>query len=189
MSEVLVNKIVRITGEDRLTSVLARTNQAMEQLQQHMTALGMKFNSSATNTASFRTSLDSVKADAGQTNESLEKLNHTIGKLQGDKKVKLSADTTQADTNIRKTQSEINRLPSRREIKLQASGTNQILRGLNDIRSRAGQTFSSFRHDMQETSASAHRLRDVIAGTVIGQSIYNGIGSALSTNKAILHGA
>lgn len=189
MSEVLVNKIVRITGEDRLTSVLARTNQAMEQLQQHMTALGMKFNSSATNTASFRTSLDSVKADAGQTNESLEKLNHTIGKLQGDKKVKLSADTTQADTNIRKTQSEINRLPSRREIKLQASGTNQILRGLNDIRSRAGQTFSSFRHDMQETSASAHRLRDVIAGTVIGQSIYNGIGSALSTMKNGLIGA
>lgn len=189
MSEVLVNKIVRITGEDRLTSVLARTNQAMEQLQQHMTALGMKFNSSATDTASFRTSLDSVKANAGQTNESLEKLNNTIDKFKGDKKVKLSADTTQADTNIRKTQNEINRLPSRREIKLQASGTNQILSGLNDIRSRAGQTFSSLRHDMQETSVSAHRLRDVIAGTVIGQSIYNGIGSALSTVKNGLVGA
>ena len=189
MSEVLVNKIVRISGEDRLTSVIARTNQAMESLQQKMAQLGLKFNSSATDTASFRTSLDQVKTNASQTDESLNKLNNTIDKLKGDKKVKFDADTTQADTNIRKTQSEINRLPSRREIKLQASGTNQILSGLNDIRSRAGQTFSSLRHDMQETSASAHRLRDIIAGTVIGQSIYNGIGSALSTMKNGLVGA
>lgn len=189
MSEVLVNKIVRISGEDRLTSVIARTNQAMESLQQKMAQLGLKFNSSATDTASFRTSLDQVKANASQTDESLNKLNNTIDKLKGDKKVKVEADTSQADSNIHRTQSEINHLPSRHDIKIQGTGTSQVLSGLNELKSKASQTFSSMRRDMQETGTSAHRLRDIIAGTVVGQAIYNGVGSALSTVKNGLVGA
>lgn len=189
MSEVLVNKIVRISGEDRLTSVIARTNQAMESLQQKMAQLGLKFNSSATDTASFRTSLDQVKTNASQTDESLNKLNNTIDKLKGDKKVKVEADTLQADSNIHRTQNEINHLPSRHDIKIQGTGTSQVLSGLNELKNKASQTFSSIRRDMQETGTSAHRLRDVIAGTVIGQSIYNGIGNALSTMKNGLIGA
>lgn len=101
MSEVIVNKIVRISGEDRLTSVIARTNQAMENLQQHMSALGMKFSSGATDTASFRTSLSDVKANANQTDESLNKLNNTIDKLKGGKEVKFDADTTEADSKTK----------------------------------------------------------------------------------------
>lgn len=189
MSEVLVNKIVRISGEDRLTSVIARTNQAMESLQQKMVQLGLKFNSSATDTASFRTSLDQVKANASQTNESLNKLNNTIDKLKGDKKIKVEADTSQADSNIHRTQNEINRLPSRHDIKIQGIGTSQVLSGLNELKSKASQTFSSMRRDMQETGTSAHRLRDIIAGTIVGQAVYNGVGSALSTVKNGLVGA
>lgn len=189
MSEVLVNKIVRISGEDRLTSVIARTNQAMESLQQKMAQLGLKFNSSATDTASFRTSLDQVKTNASQTDESLNKLNNTIDKLKGDKKVKVEADTSQADSNIHRTQNEINHLPSRHDIKIQGTGASQVLSGLNELKSKASQTFSSMRRDMQETGTSAHRLRDIIAGTVIGQAVYNGVGSALSTVKNGLVGA
>lgn len=189
MSEVLVNKIVRISGEDRLTSVIARTNQAMESLQQKMAQLGLKFNSSATDTASFRTSLDQVKANASQTDESLNKLNNTIDKLKGDKKIKVEADTSQADSNIHRTQNEINHLPSRHDIKIQGIGTSQVLSGLNELKSKASQTFSSMRRDMQETGTSAHRLRDIIAGTVVGQAVYNGVGSALSTVKNGLVGA
>lgn len=189
MSEVLVNKIVRISGEDRLTSVITRTNQAMESLQQKMAQLGLKFNSSATDTASFRTSLDQVKANASQTDESLNKLNNTIDKLKGDKKVKVEADTSQADSNIHRTQNEINRLPSRHDIKIQGTGTSQVLSGLNELKSKASQTFSSMRRDMQETGTSAHRLRDIIAGTIVGQAVYNGVGSALSTVKNGLVGA
>ena len=110
MSEVLVNKIVRISGEDRLTSVIARTNQAMESLQQKMAQLGLKFNSSATDTASFRTSLDQVKANASQTDESLNKLNNTIDKLKGDKKVKVEADTSQADSKSKQLADTISEL-------------------------------------------------------------------------------
>lgn len=186
---MLVNKIVRISGEDRLTSVIARTNQAMESLQQKMAQLGLKFNSSATDTASFRTSLDQVKANASQTDESLNKLNNTIDKLKGDKKIKVEADTSQADSNIHRTQNEINHLPSRHDIKIQGIGTSQVLSGLNELKSKASQTFSSMRRDMQETGTSAHRLRDIIAGTVVGQAVYNGVGSALSTVKNGLVGA
>lgn len=189
MSEVLVNKIVRISGEDRLTSVIARTNQAMESLQQKMAQLGLKFNSSATDTTSFRTSLDQVKANASQTDESLNKLNNTIDKLKGDKKVKVEADTLQADSDIHRTQNEINHLPSRHDIKIQGTGTSQVLSGLNELKNKASQTFSSMRRDMQETGTSAHRLRDIIAGTVVGQAVYNGVGSALSTVKSGLVGA
>ena len=189
MSEVLVNKIVRISGEDRLTSVIAKTNQAMESLQQKMAQLGLKFNSSATDTASFRTSLDQVKANASQTDESLNKLNNTIDKLKGDKKVRVEADTSQADSNIHRTQNEINHLPSRHDIKIQGTGTSQVLSGLNELKSKASQTFSSMRRDMQETATSAHRLRDIIAGTIVGQAVYNGVGAALSTVKSGLVGA
>ena len=169
MSEVLVNKIVRITGEDRLTSVLARTNQAMEQLQQHMTALGMKFNSSATDTASFHTSLDSVKTDAGQTNESLEKLNNTIDKLKGDKKVKLDADTTQAKERTKQLDDNIKALKKDNPIikpKYDDGGTNEKLSGLARMLDRVKNAGSSL-------------TKSFVAGNLIA----NGIQSAYTSLK------
>ena len=169
MSEVLVNKIVRITGEDRLTSVLARTNQAMEQLQQHMTALGMKFNSSATDTASFRTSLDSVKADAGQTNESLDKLNNTIDKLKGNKKVKLDADATQAKERTKQLDDNIKALKKDNPTikpKYEDGGTNDKLSRLARMIKRV-------------KSAGSSMTKSFVAGNLIS----NGIQSAYTNLK------
>ena len=169
MSEVLVNKIVRITGEDRLTSVLARTNQAMEQLQQHMTALGMKFNSSASESMPFRTSLDSVKANAGQTNESLEKLNNTIDKLKGDKKVKFDADTTQATDRTKQLDNNIKALRKDNPIikpKYDDGGTNEKLSGLARMLDRVKNAGSSL-------------TKSFVAGNLIT----NGIQSAYTNLK------
>ncbi|HJD70017.1 MAG TPA: tape measure protein [Enterobacter roggenkampii] len=169
MSEVLVNKIVRITGEDRLTSVLARANQAMEQLQQHMTALGMKFNSSASESMPFRTSLDSIKANAGQTNESLEKLNNTIDKLKGDKKVKFDADTTQATDRTKQLDDNIKALRKNNPTikpKYEDGGTNEKLSGLARMLKRV-------------KSAGSSMTKSFVAGNLIS----NGIQSAYTDLK------
>lgn len=169
MSEILVNKIVRITGEDRLTSVIARTNQAMEQLQQHMTALGMKFNSSASESMPFRTSLDSIKSNAGQTNESLEKLNNTIDKLKGDKKVKFDADTTQAADRTKQLDDNIKALRKDNPTikpKYEDGGTNEKLSGLARMLKRV-------------KSAGSSMTKSFVAGNLIS----NGIQSAYTDLK------
>ncbi|WP_085680742.1 tape measure protein [Limosilactobacillus reuteri] len=169
MSEILVNKIVRITGEDRLTSVLAHTNQAMEQLQQHMTALGMKFNSSASESMPFRTSLDSIKANAGQTNESLEKLNNTIDKLKGDKKVKFDADTTQATDRTKQLDDNIKALRKNNPTikpKYEDGGTNEKLSGLARMLKRV-------------KNAGSSMTKSFVAGNLIS----NGIQSAYTDLK------
>lgn len=169
MSEVLVNKIVRITGEDRLTSVIARTNQAMENLQQHMSSLGMKFNSSATDTAGFRTSLNDVKANASQTDESLHKLNNTIDKLKGDKKVKFDADTTEADSKTKQLDDAIKQLAKDDPVikpKYDDNGTNEKLsllqRAINRVKKSGSSLTKSF---------------------VFGNLISNGIQSATTSLK------
>lgn len=169
MSEVLVNKIVRISGEDRLTSVIARTNQAMESLQQKMSQLGLKFNSSATDTASFRTSLDQVKANASQTDESLNKLNNTIDKLKGDKKVKFDADTTQATDRTKQLDDNIKALRKNNPTikpKYEDGGTNEKLSVLARMLKRV-------------KSAGSSMTKSFVAGNLIS----NGIQSAYTDLK------
>lgn len=169
MSEVLVNKIVRISGEDRLTSVIARTNQAMESLQQKMAQLGLKFNSSATDTASFRTSLDQVKANASQTDESLNKLNNTIDKLKGDKKAKFDADTTQAADRTKQLDDNIKALRKDNPTikpKYEDGGTNEKLSGLARMLKRV-------------KSAGSSMTKSFVAGNLIS----NGIQSAYTDLK------
>lgn len=169
MSEVLVNKIVRISGEDRLTSVIARTNQAMESLQQKMSQLGLKFNSSATDTARFRTSLDQVKANASQTDESLNKLNNTIDKLKGDKKVKFDADTTQAADRTKQLDDNIKALRKDNPTikpKYEDGGTNEKLSGLARMLKRV-------------KSAGSSMTKSFVAGNLIS----NGIQSAYTDLK------
>ena len=168
MSEVLVNKIVRISGEDRLTSVIARTNQAMESLQQKMAQLGLKFNSSATDTASFRTSLDQVKTNASQTDESLNKLNNTIDKLKGDKKVKVEADTSQADSKAKQLADTISELKKPVPIKphVDDGQANEKLSGLARMLKRV-------------KSAGSSMTKSFVTGNLIS----NGIQSAYTDLK------
>ena len=134
-----------------------------------MTALGMKFNSSASESMPFRTSLDSIKANAGQTNESLEKLNNTIDKLKGDKKVKFDADTTQATDRTKQLDDNIKALRKNNPTikpKYEDGGTNEKLSGLARMLKRV-------------KSAGSSMTKSFVAGNLIS----NGIQSAYTDLK------
>lgn len=94
-----------------------------------------------------------------------------------------------ASQKLNETEEKVRRLPSRHDTHLSVSGTEGILRSLNQLRERAFSTFSSIRSDMHKTGESAHRLRDIIAGTAIGQGIFNGVSTALGTMKNGILGA
>nr|WP_305069085.1 tape measure protein [Limosilactobacillus kribbianus] len=129
----------------------------------------MKFNSSATDTAGFRTSLNDVKANASQTDESLHKLNNTIDKLKGDKKVKFDADTTEADSKTKQLDDAIKQLAKDDPVikpKYDDNGTNEKLsllqRAINRVKKSGGSLTKSF---------------------VFGNLIANGIQSATTSLK------
>lgn len=94
-----------------------------------------------------------------------------------------------ASQKLNETEEKVRRLPSRHDTHLSVSGTEGILGSLNQLRERASSTFSSIRSDMRKTGESAHRLRDIIAGTAIGQSIANGFSNALGRVKDGILGA
>lgn len=94
-----------------------------------------------------------------------------------------------ASQKLNETEEKVRRLPSRHDTHLSVSGTEGILGSLNQLRERASSTFSSIRSDMHKTGESAHRLRDIIAGTAIGQGIFNGVSTALGTMKNGILGA
>lgn len=94
-----------------------------------------------------------------------------------------------ASQKLNETEEKVRRLPSRHDTHLSVSGTEGILGSLNRLRERASSTFSSIRSDMHKTGESAHRLRDIIAGTAIGQGIFNGVSTALGTMKNGILGA
>lgn len=94
-----------------------------------------------------------------------------------------------ASQKLNETEEKIRRLPSRHDTHLSVSGTEGILGSLNRLRERASSTFSSIRSDMHKTGESAHRLRDIIAGTAIGQSISNGLSSAFGRVRDGIMGA
>lgn len=101
MSEVIASKRIVITAEDRVTSVIAKTNQAFNQLEQHLQQLGMKFNNGATEQSSYRSALSQTKSTVGETNEAIKKLNHNIGELKGTHTVDVKVDTKQTNENIK----------------------------------------------------------------------------------------
>lgn len=94
-----------------------------------------------------------------------------------------------ASQKLNETEEKVRRLPSRHDTHLSVSGTEGILGSLNQLRERASSTFSSIRSDMRKTGESAHRLRDIIAGTAIGQSVANGFSNALGIVKDGILGA
>lgn len=95
----------------------------------------------------------------------------------------------QASNKLNEIDEKTRRLPTRHETRLGVSGTGGILSSFNQLRERASTTFNSIRSDMRKTGESAHRLRDIIAGTAIGQGVFNGISTALGTMKTGILGA
>ena len=84
----------------------------------------------------------------------------------------------QASNKLNEIDEKTRRLPNRHETRLGVSGTEGILGSFNSIQS-----------DMRKTGESAHRLRDIIAGTAIGQSVANGFSNALGRVKDGILGA
>lgn len=101
MSEVIASKRIVITAEDRVTSVIAKANQAFNQLEQHLQQLGMKFNNGATEQSSYRSALTQTKSTVGEADEAIKKLNHNIGELKGTHTVDVKVDTKQTNENIK----------------------------------------------------------------------------------------
>lgn len=101
MSEVIASKRIVITAEDRVTSVIAKTTQAFNQLEQHLQQLGMKFNNGATEQSSYRSALTQTKSTVGEADEAIKKLNHNIGELKGTHTVDVKVDTKQTNENIK----------------------------------------------------------------------------------------
>lgn len=101
MSEVIASKRIVITAEDRVTSVIAKTTQAFNQLEQHLQQLGMKFNNGATEQSSYRSALSQTKSTVGEADEAIKKLNHNIGELKGTHTVDVKVDTKQTNENIK----------------------------------------------------------------------------------------
>lgn len=95
----------------------------------------------------------------------------------------------QASNKLNEIDEKTKRLPTRHETRLGVSGTEGILGSFNRLRERASTTFNSIQSDMRKTGESAHRLRDIIAGTAIGQGVFNGISTALGTMKTGILGA
>lgn len=95
----------------------------------------------------------------------------------------------QASNKLNEIEEKTRRLPTRHETRLGVSGTEGILGSFNRLKERASTTFNSIQSDMRKTGESAHRLRDIIAGTAIGQGVFNGISTALGTMRTGILGA
>lgn len=95
----------------------------------------------------------------------------------------------QASNKLNEIDEKTRRLPTRRETRLEVTGTSGILGSFNQLKERASTTFHSIQSDMRKTGESAHRLRDIIAGTAIGQSVANGFSNALGRVKDGILGA
>lgn len=95
----------------------------------------------------------------------------------------------QASNKLNEIDEKTRRLPTRHETRLGVSGTEGILGSFNRLKERASTTFNSIQSDMRKTGESAHRLRDIIAGTAIGQSVANGFSNALGRVKDGILGA
>lgn len=95
----------------------------------------------------------------------------------------------QASNKLNEIDEKTKRIPTRHETRLGVSGTEGILGSFSRLKERASTTFNSIQSDMRKTGESAHRLRDIIAGTAIGQGVFNGISTALGTMRTGILGA
>lgn len=108
MAEVIVNKKIVISAEDRATSVIARTNEAFNQLNSHLDKLESSFHGDTSSQASFRQALNETRATVRQAQTSFDQLNNIVNHLKSPH-IKATADTRQAETNLHNTSSAADR--------------------------------------------------------------------------------
>lgn len=169
MAEIVAHKKIIISAEDRVTSVIAKTNQAFNQLEQHLSQLGMKFNSGASEQSSYKTALNSTKSTVNETDEAIRKLDHNIDKLSGTRTVSVHADTVTAQTRIDKFSKNVDALKNKAPIIKPRADTSEAQNHLHQL---TGAT--------NEAEKAGHSLT---RNFVVGSLISNGIQSA--TNSLI----
>lgn len=178
MSEVIASKRIVITAEDRVTSVIAKTNAAFERLEQHLSQLGMKFNSGATEQESYKTALASTRSTVNETDDAIKKLRSNVDKLSGTRTVSVKAETSSAKSNISSLDKSVNRLKSDKPVIKPEAHTSDAINQLRRLNQTANNTGHSFT-----------RLRTIIAGTAVGTAFGAGITAALSNIKMGIAGA
>lgn len=164
MAEIVANKKIVISAEDRVTSVIAKTNQAFNQLEQHLSQLGMKFNSGASEQSSYKTALNSTKSTVNETDEAIRKLDHNIDKLSGTRTVSVHADTVTAQTRIDKFSKNVDALKNKTPIIKPHADTSEAQNHLHQL---TGAT--------NKAKEAGHSLT---RSFVVGSLISNGIQSA-----------
>lgn len=164
MSEIVANKKIVISAEDHVTSVIAKTNQAFNQLEQHLSQLGMKFNSGASEQSSYKTALNSTKSTVNETDEAIRKLDHNIDRLSGTRTVSVHADTITAQTSVDKLSKNVDALKNKAPIIKPHADTSEAQSHLHQL---TGAT--------NEAKKAGHSLTKSF---VVGSLISNGIQSA-----------
>lgn len=167
MAEIIAHKKIVISAEDRVTSVIAKTNQAFNQLEQHLSQLGMKFNTGANEQTSYKNALSSTKSTVNETNEAIQKLNHNIDKLSGTRKVTVEADTITARTNLDEFSKNVDALKNKEPIVKPHADTSEAQEHLHQLTGTA-----------HKTEKAGHSLTKSF---VFGGLISNGIQSATTS--------
>ena len=167
MAEIVAHKKIVISAEDRVTSVIAKTNQAFNQLEQHLSQLGMKFNSGASEQSSYKTALNSTKSTVNETDEAIRKLDHNIDKLSGTRTVSVHADTTTAQTRIDKFSKNVDALKNKAPIIKPHADTSEAQSHLHQLTDATN-----------EAKEAGHSLTKSF---VVGSLISNGIQSATTS--------
>lgn len=173
MAEIVANKKIVISAEDRVTSVIAKTNQAFNQLEQHLSQLGMKFNSGASEQSSYKTALNSTKSTVNETDEAIRKLDHNIDKLSGTRMVSVHADTVTAQTRIDKFSKNVDALKNKAPIIKPRADTSEAQNHLHQL---TGAT--------NEAKEAGHSLtRSFVVGSLISNGIQDATNSLIGFAK------
>lgn len=178
MGEIIVHKRVVVSAEDHVTSVIAKTNQAFNQLEQHLSQLGMKFNSGAAEQGSYKTALASTRSTVTETDDAIKKLQSNVDKLSGTKTVNVKAETLDAKSNISSLDKSIGKLKNDKPVIKPEAHTRNAIDQLRKLK-----------HTTNDTGHSFTRLRTIIAGTAVGTAFGAGITTALSNIRMGIAGA
>lgn len=168
MSEVIVRKQIVLEAVDRVTRPLSEMNERISQLEQKMSSLGMKFSTGASEQGQFRSALSNTKATAGQTAESLQKLNSDIDKLKTAKPdIKIRVNDSQANDELNKLKNNFHQTENLAERLGNSNFMQKLSSGLGNVRTATEHTKESF-----------SSLKTTIVGTAIGQTIATGVSAA-----------
>ena len=168
MSEVIVRKQIVLEAVDRVTRPLSEMNERISQLEQKMSSLGMKFSTGASEQGQFRSALSNTKATAGQTAESLQKLNSDIDKLKTAKPdIKIRVNDSQANDELNKLKNNFHQTENLAERLGNSNFMQKLSSGLGNVHSATEHTKESF-----------SSLKTTIVGTAIGQTIATGVSAA-----------